>query len=174
MLSVNGLDGGLGRRDPEKLVLSTRLVRMIEDHAEKITGTLVNDLQSNPRTPAYHGLSRHELHRRIFEVYRNLGRWLIDEADETIESAYSELGKVRFAEDIPLSEVVYALILTKYHLHDYISTSALLDSAVELYQERELQRFSSQFFDKAIYYTVQAYMQEAARWFERYAATRNV
>ena len=153
-------------------MLSVRLVRMIEDHAEQITRALLNDLQSNPRTPAYHGLSRDELHRRVYEVYHNLGRWLADETDETIEAAYSELSKIRFAEDVPLSEVVYALILTKYHLRDYISTSALLDSAVELYQEKELQRMIGQFFDKATYYTVQAYMQEAARWFERFAATR--
>lgn len=153
-------------------MLHARLVRMVEDHADQITHALLNDLQSNPRTPTYHSLSRDELHRRVFEVYRNLGRWVADEADETVEAAYSDLGKIRFAEDIPLSEVVYALILTKYHLREYISTSALLDSAVELYQEKELQRMIGMFFDKAIYFTVQAYMQEAARWFEQYAATR--
>jgi hypothetical protein len=154
------------------MMLSTRLVRMIEDHAEQITSTLLTNLQSNERTPAYNALSSQDLHNRIFEVYRNLGRWLLDESDASIEAAYTELGKIRFAEDIPLSEVVYALILTKNHLRDYISTSALLDSAVELYQEKELQHLIAQFFDKAIYFTVQAYMQEAARWFERFAAAR--
>jgi hypothetical protein len=153
-------------------MLSTRLVRMIEDHAEQITSALLNDLQSNQRTPTYNGLSRHELHRRVFEVYRNLGRWLADDSDASIEAAYTELGKIRFAEDVPLSEVVYALVLTKNHLRDYISTSALLDSPVELYQEKELLGLIGQFFDKALYYTVQAYMHEAARWFERFAATR--
>lgn len=153
-------------------MLSSRLVRMIEDHADQITHALLNDLQSNPRTPTYNALSRDELHRRVYEVYRNLGRWLVHESDESIETAYTELGKIRFAEDVPLSEVVYALILTKSHMRDYIRTSALLDSAVELYQEKELQELIAQFFDKAIYFTVQAYMQEAARWFERFAATR--
>jgi hypothetical protein len=153
-------------------MLSTRLVRMIEDHAEPITRALVNDLQSNPRTPTYNAIAGYKLHDRIFEVYRNLDRWLVDESDASIETAYTELGKIRFAEDVPLSEVVYALILTKNHLRDYISTSAMLDSAVELYQEKEFQWLITRFFDKAIYYTVQAYMQEAARWFERFAATR--
>lgn len=153
-------------------MLSTRLVRMIEDHAEQITHSLLNDLQSNPRTPTYNGLSRDELHRRVFEVYHNLGRWLLNESGESIEAAYTELGKIRFAEDVPLSEVVYALILTKNRLRDYVSTSALLDSAVELYQAKEFEGLIGQFFDSAVYYTVGAYMQEAARWFERFAATR--
>lgn len=145
---------------------------MVEDHAEQITHALLSDLQSNARTPTYNGLSRDELQRRVMEVYRNLGHWLAHESDSVIEKAYTELGKIRFADDVPLSEVVYALILTKSHLRDYIRTSALLDSAVELYQEKELQELITQFFDKAIYYTVQAYMQEAARWFEKFAATR--
>jgi hypothetical protein len=153
-------------------MLSTRLVRMIEDHAEQITCSLLTNLQSNERTPAYNALSSDELHRRIFEVYSNLGRWLVNESDASIEAAYTNLGKIRFAEDIPLSEVVYALILTKNHLRDFIRTSALLDSAIELYQEKELQHLIAQFFDKAIYFTVQAYMREAARWFERFAEAR--
>ncbi|HET7840019.1 MAG TPA: hypothetical protein VFM21_00355 [Terriglobia bacterium] len=153
-------------------MLSTRLVRMIEDHAEQITHSLLTDLQSNPRTPTYNGLSRHELHDRIYEVYRNLGRWLTHESAEAVETAYTELGKIRFAEDVPLSEVVYALILTKSHLRDYIRSSALFDSAVELYQEKELQELMARFFDQAIYFTVQAYMREAARWFEKFAETR--
>ena len=145
---------------------------MIEDHAEQITRSLLSDLGSNDRTPSYHALSRNNLYQRIFEVYRNLDRWLVDESDEEIEAAYKELGKIRFAQDVPLSEVVYALMLTKNHLRSYIRTSALLDSAIELYQEKELQQLIEQFFDKAIYHTVQAYMQEAARWVERFAANR--
>lgn len=145
---------------------------MIEDHAEQIARGLVNDLQSNDRTAAYHALSRNNLHRRIFEVYRNLDRWLITDSNEEIEAAYRELGKIRFAQDVPLSEVVYALILTKNHLRAFIRTSALLDSAIELYQEKELQQLIEQFFDKAIYHTVQAYMQEASRWFEHFATAR--
>ncbi len=143
-------------------MLSGRLVRMIEDHAEQLTRGVLNDLQSNPRTAAYHKLPREELHHRAYEVYRNLGRWLGHKTDETVEIFYSELGKKRCAEGIPLSEVIYALILTKYHLRDYIRSAGLVDSAVELYQEQELQRLVGQFFDKAIFYTVKGYEREAA------------
>lgn len=143
-------------------MLSVRLVRMIEEHAEELTGGVLNDLQSNPRTAAYHKLSREELHRRAYEVYRNLGRWLGQKTDETIEASYNDLGKKRCAEGVPVSEVVYALILTKYHLRDYIRSAGLVDSAVELYQEQELHRLVGNFFDKAIYYTVKGYEREAA------------
>jgi hypothetical protein len=138
-------------------MLSDRLVRMIEHHAEELTRALVENLHSNPRTVAYHRLSREAIHDRIHNVYKNLGLWLNSKAEEDIEASYTELGRDREAEGIPLSEVVYALILTKYHLRDYIRAAGLVDSAVELYQEQELQRRLGHFFDKAIYYTVRAY-----------------
>jgi hypothetical protein len=138
-------------------MLSARLVQIIEDHADELTRGAIHDLQTNPRTPTYHRLPREELHNRVYEVYRNLGNWLGREADEAIETKYQELGKKRAEEGVPPSEVVYALILTKYHLRDYIRSAGLVDSAVELYQQGELLRLVSQFFDRAIYYTMRGY-----------------
>ena len=143
-------------------MLSDRLVRMIEQHAEELTRALVENLQSNPRTASYHRLSREAIHGRAYDVYKNLGLWLHSKAEEDIKANYSELGKKREAEGVPISEVVYALILTKYHLRDYIQAAGLVDSAVDLYQEQELHRLLGHFFDKAIYYTVRAYEHEAA------------
>jgi hypothetical protein len=143
-------------------MLSVHLVRMIEDHAEELSRGLIHDLQSNRRTTAYHKLSREELHHRVYDVYRNLGHWLGHKTDEAIEADYGELGKKRWGEGIPLSQVVYALILAKYHLREHLRAAGLMDSAVELYQEQELQRLVGHFFDKAIYYTVRGYEREAA------------
>ncbi len=142
-------------------MLSARLVRSIEDHAEELTRAVLDDLQTNARTPAYHKLTREELHHRVYTVYRNLGAWLGHTTEEGIEAAYSELGRKRHAEGIALSEVVYALILAKYHLRDYIRSHGLTDSAVEIYQEQELHRLVGRFFDRAIYHTVRGYEREA-------------
>jgi hypothetical protein len=144
-------------------MLSARLVRMIEDHAEQLTHGLIRDLHSHPRTPSYHHLSHEDLHGRVYNVYRNLGHWLGRKSDEELEAAYQELGEKRAAEGIPLHEVVYALILTKYHLRDYIRSTGLVDSAVELYQEQELHRLVGNFFDLAMFYTVKGYQRESAR-----------
>jgi hypothetical protein len=131
---------------------------MIEDHAAQLTLGVIDHLQANPRTEAYHKLSRDELHRRVYEVYHHhLGAWLVHKTDEAIEARYRELATTRQQESIPLHEVVYALILTKYHLRDYIRSAGFIDSCVELYQEQELQRLIGQFFDKAIYDTVKGY-----------------
>ncbi len=144
-------------------MLSARLVKLIEEHAEQLTAGLVKDLQSNPHTRAYHKLSHQELHHRAYDVYRHLGEWLGHKADDRIEAGYRALGEERHAENVPLSEVVYALILIKYHLRDYVRTAGLVNSTVELYQQLELDRLVGQFFDKATYYAVRGYEHAAAR-----------
>ena len=137
-------------------MLSDRLVRMIEHHADELTRALVDDLHTNPRTASYHKFSREAIHHRTYSVYKDLGQWLNRNAEEEIEARYTTLGNQREAEKIPLSEVVYALTLTKYHLRDYIRVAGLVDSAIDLYQALDLQRLLGQFFDKAVYYTVRA------------------
>lgn len=143
-------------------MLSVRLVQMIEDHAEELTQGLIKDLQTNSRTPHYHQLTSDELHYRTYAVYRNLGHWISQQSEEPIAANYADLAIRRYAEGVPLEEIVFALILTKNHLYAYVRTSGLVDSAVELHQERELRRLIGHFFDNAIFYTVRAYMREFA------------
>jgi len=143
-------------------MLSVRLVQMIEYHAEELTRELIKDLQSNARTPHYHRLTYEELHYRTYSVYRNLGHWISQGNEEPIEANYSDLAVRRYEEGVPLEEIVFALTATKIHLYSYVRTAGLMDSAVELHQERELRRLVGSFFDKAIYYAVKAYEHKAA------------
>ena len=78
-----------------------------------------------------------------------------------LETTYCELGKKRCREEVPLSQVVQALILVKDHLRQYVLSSGLVSSAVELYGEEELNLRVGHFFDKAIYFVVKGYEAEA-------------
>jgi hypothetical protein len=152
-------------------MLSTRLVQIIEDHAEQLTRGLIDDLRCNKHTPHYHQLTREELHDRTYDVYHNLGRWLSDKTESAIESSYTHLGKRRLAEGIPLSEIVYSLGLIKQHLQEHVHICGMIDSAVDLHGDRELQRMVGRFFDRAVYYTVKGF-EQGAEWGQA-AATVN-
>ena len=144
-------------------MLSARLVAMIEDHADQLTAGLVGTLQQHPRTVGYHRLARSELHQRAYDVYRNLSKWVTRGSESEIESSYTDLGRRRSQEGIPLSHVVFALILTKDHLLNYVRMAGLSDSALDLYQELELVRIVGQFFDRAIHHTVEGYERAAGK-----------
>jgi len=144
-------------------MISTRLVAMIEDHAEQLTSGLVRSLEQHPRTGGYHTLPRSELHDRAYDVYHNLSKWVTRGSESEVEASYADLGRRRRQEGIPLDQVVFALLLTKDHLLEYIRTSGLSDSALDLYQELELLRVVGQFFDRAIYHAVRGYEQSSGR-----------
>jgi hypothetical protein len=137
--------------------LAGRLIALIESHAEELTRGTVQKLQANPHTPSYRNLSYNDVYGKVFDVYNNIGRWLLEKTDRAIQTEYNELGERRLKEGIPLSEVVWALVLTKRHLHMYVSAWAFADSAVELYRRQEFDRMIGQFFDRAICYTVEGY-----------------
>jgi hypothetical protein len=144
-------------------MLSHSLIRVIESHAEQLTRGAVEKLQSSPRTESFHALSHDELYRRVYAVYHDLGSWLGEKTDHAIQAWYNELGGKRFREGVPLAEVLWALVLTKYHLRDYIGASGLADSAMELYRQQELHRLIGQFFDRALCYAAEGYEREASR-----------
>lgn len=144
------------------MILSSKLVHMIENHAEELTRSVIKDLRTNSKTPSMHELTDRQLHDQSYEVYHNLSRWLTQLSEGAIKAFHVRLAQMRFEEGIPESELIYALILKKYHLRDYIRASGMVDSAVDLLQEQELHHLIGSFFDKAIFYTAQGY-EEASK-----------
>jgi len=138
-------------------MLSTRLIQMIEDHAEELTRGLIQQLKSHPHTASFQKLSDMEIHRRVFRVYRNLGAWLVGTSRDDVRRAYEELGHERFREGVPLREVIYALILNKKNLLTYVKNHGLGGSTVEIFAEQELVNKVDQFYDDAMYFTTAGY-----------------
>jgi hypothetical protein len=142
--------------------LSDRLIRTIESSAEEFAQSTVKKLRSSSRTESYHKLPDMEIYDRCYEVYRNLGRWLWEKSEEAIQARFNELGESRCQEGIPLAEVLWALVLTKDRLLEYVGACSLADSAIELYQQQELDRLIGRFFDRAVCYTAASYERQAS------------
>ena len=143
-------------------MLSARLVKIIEEHAQDMSRSLISRLRGDGRVATLVRAPQDDLEQRAYDVYHNLGRWLGDKSEEAIAHTYLSVGRRRFGQGVPLSEVVFALVLVKDHLRDFIRTRGLVDTPVELYQVEELHLLVSHFFDRAIYHVVRGY-EEAAR-----------
>ena len=94
-------------------MLSVRLIKLIETHAESLTHEVVADLLTNEHTPSYLRIPREELEQRAFAFYQNLGNWIGNPKDDAIRAEYEEWGRIRCRQGIPVSEIVYSLILRK-------------------------------------------------------------
>lgn len=140
-------------------MLSTRLVKLIESHAEDLTRGLVTHLKSHPRTPSYRHFSDAELRDRAYAIYHNLGEWLAEKSEETVRKEWEQLGRRRYADGVPLSEVISALTVIKNHLLEYAKMSVEGSSSLEVFGELELVTQVVRFFDHAAYYTAVGYEQ---------------
>jgi hypothetical protein len=143
--------------------LSDRLIKTIEANAEELAQGTVKKLQTSPRSESYHQLSHRDLYNRCYEIYHHLGLWLWEKSDHAIQAQYNELGERRFEEGIPLTQVLWALVLTREHLLEYLAGCGLVDSAMDLYQQQEFVRLISHFFDRALCYTAQGYERSASQ-----------
>lgn len=136
-----------------------RLVDTIERKAETISELLIADIRTNKYTGAYHDMAQETLRNRVIHVYKNLGTWLTEKTDENVRKRFIQLGAARYEEHIPVSQIVYALLLSRIHLLEYLQHHSLSDTAYELYREKELRHRVVRFFDKAVFYTVYGYEQ---------------
>ena len=73
-----------------------------------------------------------------------------------------KIGARRADQQVPLSEVIWVIILTKDNLWELIKKESVLERPVEVFGELEMLQLLEQFFDRAIYYASVGYEQAVA------------
>ena len=144
-------------------MLGIRLVRLIEEHSGDLARGVTAKIRNSERTSDFRGIPAEELRLAAAEVYRNLGEWLLQKTEGDVEARFRAVGARRATEGIRVHQLVWALVLSREHLWQFLRQQGLADNVVMLYGELELQRLLSHFFDRAIYYAVVGY-QEAAEY----------
>jgi hypothetical protein len=155
-------------------MISARLIELIEIHAIRLTSDVADDLSVNPRTPGFSKVRREDLEQRVFQIFHDLGTWIGSPKSAKVQAEFSEWGRRRFDQGMPLSEIVYAVIVIKHHLRRYISDNGLVDAAfprvegdyvlpMHLHSLQELNVRVGEFFDEALYHLARGYEAEARR-----------
>ena len=153
-------------------MLGARLLMLIQSHAGPLTRDVVEDLRTNKRTQTFRRLDPTDVETRVSALFYNLATWLGDADEEAVRSEYEDMGRVRFREGVHVSELVYALVITKQHLRRYIREHGLVDFGgdriasqellpVELHSIQELNYQVGEFFDRALYHLARGYESAA-------------
>jgi hypothetical protein len=142
------------------MMMLYRLVRLIETHSQALAACLLDQVQNSAFTTSYReNVPDEELKDRVYEIYRHLGEWLIGKDESYLERRYLEIGAQRAGQGVPLSEVIWVIILTKENLWEFIKKEAVLERPVEVFGELEMLQLLEQFFDRAIHYASVGYEQ---------------
>lgn len=140
-------------------MLSAKLIQLIEDHWQGITTAIIHQIRSDPRLHHISRLPETELRDVGRGILRNLGQALTASRAEQqmVAEQYEGIGRVRFAESIPLHECVRALQVVKQRVVEFSRDHQFAQSTVEIYAEEELEHRLNEFFDDLIYHEVIGY-----------------
>jgi hypothetical protein len=132
------------------------LVKLIESNAGDLAEAMVRKVRESPRMAGYHRFGDQELAERARLVYGNLENWLEQASEGRVEEEYSQLGRQRCQERIPLSQLVWALLLTRRNLWQFIEQQGW-DTVSDLQRTLDLEILVVRFFDRAILHAVRGY-----------------
>ena len=149
-------------------MIAEKLVELVEIHANRLSADVAQDLVTNVRTRGFHKVPKADLEARVFRLYHHLGDWLSDRRSERVKAEFAEWGSRRFDQEIPLSEIIYAIVILKQHLRQYIRDNGLIEAAfprseadyvlpLHMNSLQELNLQVGQFFDEALYHLAIGY-----------------
>jgi hypothetical protein len=149
-------------------MLSARLIQLIEENWEAITSATIRQIRGDPKLLHIRNLPESELREVGRNILKNLGHWLTANRAEQhmVEEQYEGIGRVRFAESVPLHECVRALQVVKQKVVEFIRDHEFAQSSVSIYAEEELEHRLNEFFDDLTYHEVLGYesaLRESAK-----------
>ena len=153
-------------------MIAAKLVELIEIHAPQLTRDVARDLATNERTRGFRGVHAQDLEQRLFQLLNHLGNWIGDPQSPMVRAEFSDWGRRRFDQGIPLSELISAVIILKQHLRQYIADNGVVDASfprvehdyvmpLHLHSLQELNARISQFFDEALYELARGWEEQA-------------
>ncbi len=141
-------------------MLSSRLVRMVEEHWDTIAARVIKEIRNDPHLFHIRKLPDSELRLWGQAFLKNLGHWLVESNEQEVANRYESQGRLRYQEGIPLHEAVHGVSLLKRGILDYIRDQGLCQTSVEVYAEEELEHQVGSFIDSALYHLVRGYESE--------------
>jgi hypothetical protein len=134
-----------------------RLVHLIESNSNALATCLLDRVTNSQATPDYKQVPPDDLKERVYEIYRHLGDWLLTKDELDLERRYLRVGADRAKQNVPFSQVAWAIVLTKENLWEFLKKEAPEERPVEVYGELEMLQLLDSFFNRAIYYAALGY-----------------
>ena len=142
------------------MMLAYRLVRLIETHADKLAEGTLKKLKEDSKTREYcRRVPCDEFRGAVGGIYSNLGEWVLGKSEAEIATRYTEIGRRRAEQGVLLSELNWAIVLTRQNLWEFLKAEDSLERPTEVFGELKLLQQLESFFDCAIYYATVGYEQ---------------
>ena len=137
------------------------LISVVEANLDTIAKTWLAEIKKSEYMSTYQKFSEDEVLKRGKAVYKNLIKWLETGAsNKEVENYFEKVGAERNREGFPLTEVNYALYLTKKVFWSFsvwkVEITGLMDSSEAI----ELMTVLNNYFDLGNFYIERGYLNE--------------
>jgi len=140
------------------MLAAQRLVRLIETHSDGLAASLLERTRQSEKTRNYiDKVPPEDLRQRVYDIYHHLGQWLISKKESDVEQRYLEIGALRLRQGVLLSQLIWAILLVKDNLFDFLNREAAIERPSEVFGELEILQLLDQFFERAVYYAAVGY-----------------
>ncbi|MDD5475050.1 MAG: hypothetical protein PHU03_00890 [Syntrophales bacterium] len=140
-----------------------KMIDFIDQNGEELAKRLVKDFLTREETKHLRNLRQTSIYGQIYEVYSMLGSWLGGGKTKTkgkIVEHYIEMGREKYNEGIPLSEVIMMLLLIKRHLWLFLIEKNFYSDSKGNELLVEANNRAVFFFDRAIWCVAVGYEKE--------------
>jgi hypothetical protein len=145
------------------MILAYRLVRLIETHSDQLAAGLLGKLEACDKCPDFAKVPPEDFRDRVGGIYQHLGQWLLGKTEADIESRYLEIGRRRAQQGVRLSQLIWAIALTKDNLMEFLQREAAQNTPAEVFGRVEVLQLLEEFFDRAMYYAALGFEQHTGK-----------
>ena len=115
------------------MLAAQRLVRLIETHSGGLAESLLKRTKQSDKTQNYiDKVPPEDLREKVYGIYHHLGQWLITKKEADVEQRYLEIGALRCRQGVLLSQLIWAILLVKDNLFDFLNREAAIERPSEV------------------------------------------
>lgn len=140
-------------------MLGLRFAKLIEHHSKTLAEDLARRLHTSERTRAFRSIPAYELKDDAQELYQHLSDWMSASADSEVRRREFKIGHYRAKQHIPVEQLLWAIIVSKEVIFEFLQREAVADGPWELISQLDFVRALDGFFDRAMYHGICGWVQ---------------
>ncbi|MCK4835522.1 MAG: hypothetical protein KAT17_02750 [Candidatus Aminicenantes bacterium] len=140
--------------------IGNKFLEAIGSHSLDLGMKWARGMINSEYTITYKHFSEEELTKRGKDDFDNLVRWMEQDIDiKEIGKIYLKVGKARYNEKFPLSEIIFAIHYSKKILWEHVVSSGFVSSTLGFYQATQMMMKINNFYDAACIYLIRGYSE---------------
>jgi hypothetical protein len=140
-------------------MLSGKLIRLIESHADAISAGVSATIQRDPRLAHLARSPEPEILEESRAILADIGHWLQRGNEEKLARKYENVARARLA-SVPLQESIRGFLLIKDKIMEFIDYQAIDRDCVQLCAEEQFERQVGRLFDVLVLHLANGYETE--------------